>query len=223
FFDSDPIHRIAFLRNASGDEDYFAQMISGKHDEDIAAVIFQYGIPRGLKFCEDKEEYFRKLVKEKVELIKGLYMLTKWVEVHGLKPATVTNAPRPNAELMISTLGLADFFHLVIICGSSRSKPNVKANMLTTKPAAHSVYIMYLVLYCQKRCLNSDLLLHQRRLIVAAGLFGTELQKIDVAKRGLGLLIVSANLTVPTFGMARFCTVLTEMIFMRIMVNYGLL
>ncbi|GJX65037.1 haloacid dehalogenase-like hydrolase domain-containing protein Sgpp [Tanacetum coccineum] len=91
--------------------------ISGKHDEDIAAVIFQYDIPRGLKFCEDKEEYFRKLVKEKVEPIKGLYKLTKWVEDHGLKPATVTNAPRPNAELMISTVGLADFFHLVIIGG----------------------------------------------------------------------------------------------------------
>ncbi|GKD85839.1 hypothetical protein Tco_1356993, partial [Tanacetum coccineum] len=34
------------------------------------------------------------------------------------------------------------------------------------------------------------------------GSFGTELQKTAIAKRGLGLLIVYANLTRPTFGMA---------------------
>ncbi|GJR80785.1 phosphoserine phosphatase, chloroplastic [Tanacetum coccineum] len=41
------------------------------------------------------------------------------------------------------------------------------------------------------------------RLVVAAGLFGAELQKVAVAKRGLGLLSVSANLAVPTFRMTR--------------------
>nr|GEX26816.1 hypothetical protein [Tanacetum cinerariifolium] len=62
--------------------------------------------------------------------------------------------------------------------GLSRSKPNVKVNMLIIKPAAHSEPF-------------------------GAGLFGTELQKVVVVKRGLGLLIVFANITVPTFGMAR--------------------
>ncbi|GJT48889.1 haloacid dehalogenase-like hydrolase domain-containing protein Sgpp [Tanacetum coccineum] len=57
--------------------------IAGKHDADIADVLLPDDIPRGLKFCEDKEEYFRK----------------------------------PNAELMISTLRLTDFFYLVIIGG----------------------------------------------------------------------------------------------------------
>ncbi|GJV20581.1 hypothetical protein Tco_1369601, partial [Tanacetum coccineum] len=40
------------------------------------------------------------------------------------------------------------------------------------------------------------------RLVDVAGSFGTELQKAAAAKRGLGLLIVYANLTRPTFGMA---------------------
>ncbi|GKC53644.1 haloacid dehalogenase-like hydrolase domain-containing protein Sgpp isoform X2 [Tanacetum coccineum] len=71
--------------------------IAGKHDVDIAAVLFPDDVPRSLKFCEDKEEYFRKF---------GVFRF-----------ATVTNATRPNAELMISTLGLTDFFHLVIIGG----------------------------------------------------------------------------------------------------------
>jgi beta-phosphoglucomutase-like phosphatase (HAD superfamily) len=41
--------------------------------------------------------------------------LKKWVEDHGLKRAAVTNAPRANAELMISLLGLSDFFDAVIL------------------------------------------------------------------------------------------------------------
>ncbi|GJX48959.1 hypothetical protein Tco_0275804 [Tanacetum coccineum] len=39
------------------------------------------------------------------------------------------------------------------------------------------------------------------RTVAAAGLFGTDLQKVVAAKRGLGLLILYANLTRPTFGM----------------------
>nr|GEW97061.1 haloacid dehalogenase-like hydrolase domain-containing protein Sgpp [Tanacetum cinerariifolium] len=58
---------------------------------------------------------------ETVEPIKGLYKLT---EDHGLKPAIVTNSPRPNAELMILTLGLTDFFLSVIIDGKcEHAKP----------------------------------------------------------------------------------------------------
>lgn len=56
--------------------------------------------------------------------INGLYKLTKWVEDRGLKRAAVTNAPKENAELMISILGLSDFFHCVVL-GSDceRAKP----------------------------------------------------------------------------------------------------
>ncbi|KAJ0769570.1 putative sugar-terminal-phosphatase [Helianthus annuus] len=124
--DSDPIHFVVLreLLQETGfnggipiDEDFFAQNISGKLDDDIAAVLFPNDIERGLKLCEEKEERFRKLVKEKAVPIKGLYKLTKWVEDHGLKRAAVTNSPRPNAELMISTLGLTDFFHHNIIIG----------------------------------------------------------------------------------------------------------
>jgi beta-phosphoglucomutase-like phosphatase (HAD superfamily) len=46
------------------------------------------------------------------------------VEKEGLQRAAVTNAPRKNAELMISLLGLSSFFEIVIIGGEcERSKP----------------------------------------------------------------------------------------------------
>ncbi|KVH91916.1 HAD-like domain-containing protein, partial [Cynara cardunculus var. scolymus] len=88
--DSDPIHldafremllEIGFNGGVPIDEEFFIKNIAGKHNDDIAAVLFP----------DDLEKD------------------------HGLKRAAVTNAPRPNAELMISTLGLTDFFHHLII------------------------------------------------------------------------------------------------------------
>lgn len=49
--------------------------------------------------------------------VKGLAKVVQWVKDHGYKRAAVTNAPRINAELMISLLGLSDFFQAVIVGG----------------------------------------------------------------------------------------------------------
>lgn len=55
------------------------------------------------------------MAKDELKAIQGLYKLKKWVEDRGLKRAAVTNAPKENAELMISTLGLSNFFEAVIL------------------------------------------------------------------------------------------------------------
>ncbi|XWS62088.1 hypothetical protein CRYUN_Cryun07bG0181200 [Craigia yunnanensis] len=131
--DSDPLHHYAFREMLQEvgfnngvpiDEEFFAKNISGKHNDDIAVILFPEDIPRGIKFLEDKEAMFRRLASENLPPTKGLYKLTKWIEDLGLKRAAVSNAPRPNAELMISKLGLKDFFDAVII-GSDceRAKP----------------------------------------------------------------------------------------------------
>lgn len=122
--DSDPLHHhafevmlkeIGFNNGVPITEEFFIQNIAGKHNDDIAELLFPDDIPRGLKFMEEKEEMFRKLAAEKLEPISGVYKVRKWIEDHGLKRAAVTNAPRINAELMINKLGLADFFDFVII------------------------------------------------------------------------------------------------------------
>ncbi|KAI3453445.1 hypothetical protein Pfo_010108 [Paulownia fortunei] len=131
--DSDPLHYYAFREmlqeigfNAGVPitEGFFVENIAGKHNEDIASILFPNDHERGVKFLDDKEAMFRRIVKEKLEPVKGLYKLKKWIEDHGLKRAAVTNAPRANAELMISMLGLSDFFHALIL-GSDceRAKP----------------------------------------------------------------------------------------------------
>ncbi|KAF2567067.1 hypothetical protein F2Q68_00028121 [Brassica cretica] len=67
--DSDPIHLIAFqeLLQQIGfnngvpiDEKFFIANIAGKHNSEIALVLFPDDVARGLKFCEDKEALFRK-------------------------------------------------------------------------------------------------------------------------------------------------------------------
>ena len=54
----------------------------------------------------------------------GLHELCGWIKGRNLKRAAVTNAPRANAELMLSLLGLTDFFPVLVI-GSEcdRAKP----------------------------------------------------------------------------------------------------
>lgn len=131
--DSDPLHYYAFREMLQeigfngGEpitEEYFSKNIAGKHNEDIASLLFPDDHQRGVKFLDDKEAMFRRFAKEQVEPIKGLDKLRKWIEDRGLKRAAVTNAPRLNAELMISILGLSDFFECVILGDDcERAKP----------------------------------------------------------------------------------------------------
>ncbi|CAL5436615.1 unnamed protein product [Camellia sinensis] len=131
--DTDPIHHqafsvmlqeIGFNGGVPITEEFFIENIAGRHNSDISTRLFPDDYEQSIKFLEDKETMFRRLAKDKLKPIDGLYKLTKWIEDHGLKRAAVTNAPKPNAELMISALGLSDFFDTVVL-GSDceRAKP----------------------------------------------------------------------------------------------------
>ncbi|KAF1874846.1 hypothetical protein Lal_00007461 [Lupinus albus] len=148
--DSDPLHYYAFremLQEVIGfnggvpiTEEFFIDTVAGKHNDDIALALFPDDLQRGLKFVDDKEALFRnlfealednpldelsRLAAEQVKPLSGLDKVRKWIEDRGLKRAAVTNAPRANAELMVSLLGLSDFFQAVIIGGEcEHAKPH---------------------------------------------------------------------------------------------------
>lgn len=63
-----------------------------------------------------------RMAPEKLQAVDGLHKLCKWIEGRGIKRAAVTNAPRANAQLMISLLGLTDFFQLIVV-GSECDRP----------------------------------------------------------------------------------------------------
>ncbi|KAA8525935.1 hypothetical protein F0562_007965 [Nyssa sinensis] len=122
--DSDPLHyyayreilqEIGFNGGVPITEEFFVENMSGKHNEDTAAFLFPDDHQKGLKFFDDKEAMYLRLAKEQLKPMNGLYKLKKWIEDRGLKRAAVSNAPRLNAELMISLLGLSDFFDSVIL------------------------------------------------------------------------------------------------------------
>ncbi|KAJ4724661.1 haloacid dehalogenase-like hydrolase domain-containing protein Sgpp [Melia azedarach] len=77
--DSDSLHPRAFqvmlqevdcFQWRGSNEEYFFENIAGKHNDDIARLLFPNDFPRGLKFCEDKEAMLRKLHSEQLKPLK---------------------------------------------------------------------------------------------------------------------------------------------------------
>ncbi|XP_010933529.1 haloacid dehalogenase-like hydrolase domain-containing protein Sgpp isoform X2 [Elaeis guineensis] len=132
--DSDPIHyhayrelllEVGFNGGVPITEDFYAKNISGKHNEVIGSLLFpDWDHEKAMKFMDDKEATFRRLASEQLKAVNGLHKLCKWIEDRGLKRAAVSNAPRANAEFMLSMLGLSDFFQLVVLGPEcDRAKP----------------------------------------------------------------------------------------------------
>ncbi|XP_024987560.1 haloacid dehalogenase-like hydrolase domain-containing protein Sgpp [Cynara cardunculus var. scolymus] len=121
----DMLHEIGFNDGSPIDEEFFINNISGKHNEELCDVLLpEWEVEKAMKFMVDKEALFRRLAAEQLEPISGLDKLCKWVEDRGLKRAAVTNAPRSNAELLISMLKLEDFFEVIILAEEcARAKP----------------------------------------------------------------------------------------------------
>ncbi|KAL5706324.1 hypothetical protein ACHQM5_024510 [Ranunculus cassubicifolius] len=132
--DSDPLHHIAFrdmlqeLGFNNGvpiTKQWFIENIAGKHNEELSRLLFpDWDLEKGLKFMDDKEAMFRRLAADQLEPVKGLKKLCKWIEACGLKRGAVTNAPISNADLLVSMLGLLDFFQAVVVANDcDRAKP----------------------------------------------------------------------------------------------------
>ncbi|XP_009376841.2 haloacid dehalogenase-like hydrolase domain-containing protein Sgpp [Pyrus x bretschneideri] len=123
--DSDPFHYYAFremLQEVGFNggvpitEEFFSEKITGGHNEYLCNILFpDWDIERARQFLVDKEAMFRRLISEKIEPLKGLPRLCQWIEKQGLRRAAVTNAPKLNAELILSKLKLTDFFEIVVL------------------------------------------------------------------------------------------------------------
>ena len=62
-----------------------------------------------------KEETFRKLASGNIQPLAGLMTLLARADATGVPMVAVTNAPRSNAEMMLSGLGIMDRFKALII------------------------------------------------------------------------------------------------------------
>eukprot|EP00250_Pteridium_aquilinum_P021528 c25153_g1_i1 orf=340-1332(-) len=112
----DILQQVGFQGGVPITEEFFFDNISGLVNFDIGVSLFpDWEQEKRDKFLIDKEAHFRSIVAQQLKPVQGLHALCHWIEKKGLKRAAVTNATRVNAELMISLLGLSNFFEVVIV------------------------------------------------------------------------------------------------------------
>ncbi|MBL8832151.1 MAG: HAD-IA family hydrolase [Rhodospirillales bacterium] len=128
--DTDALHFEAYVRllapyGKAVTHGEYKSRIMGATNDSIMAWLFPEADAAGRsELAERKEALFRGLA-DRMERTEGLTALLDWAAGRALKTAVVTNAPRANAEMMLSRLGLdARFDALVIGDELARGKPD---------------------------------------------------------------------------------------------------
>lgn len=118
--ETDHLHFEAFRTvfgpyGVSLDWDIYRTGIIGKANPDIAAAFIPH-VPadRHAAIMDEKEATYRALV-DKVEPAAGLTDLLEWARAKNMACGVVTNAPRANAELILSAIGLATRFDVLVV------------------------------------------------------------------------------------------------------------
>lgn len=118
--DTDHLHHAAYnkLLKPFGRDvsvEYYKTRIMGFPNDEIMAGLFPNSSKQEhLEFANKKELLFREQL-EQLTPISGLLSLLSWAEAGGHSVAVVTNAPRQNAMMLLSGLGLASRFNNIVI------------------------------------------------------------------------------------------------------------
>lgn len=106
--------------------DEYKVRVMGRTNPAIMADYFPGIDPaEGARRADAKEARFRALVAGEIRPMPGLMALLDRADRHGLPMACVTNAPRPNAELLLCGLGITHRFrHIVIGDELAHGKPH---------------------------------------------------------------------------------------------------
>ncbi len=147
--DSDAKHLAAFQRvfasyGIAVDRTTYERDIHGASNESIGRVFLSHLTTEQQRaVLDDKEAAYRSDVID-IEPITGAVALLDFADRRGLERAVVTNAPRANAEKVLSALGLEPRLPIVVTGSElARSKPDplpyVTALALTRALASRSV------------------------------------------------------------------------------------
>jgi HAD superfamily hydrolase (TIGR01509 family) len=125
---SDPLHRAVFAEvlapwGVDLTEAAYARYIHGRLNADIFADLAPGGDPVALG--EAKEAEFRRRLGGSAPPLAGLPAFLDAAQAAGIAIAVVTNAPRANAEAMLTAIGQRARFDVVIAEGDARAaKPD---------------------------------------------------------------------------------------------------
>src|SRR6266481_2083789 len=119
--DTDALHLEAFNqvlgpRGHVFDHARFTRELQGFSNASISARFLPDEPPaRQVAIIGEKESAFRKLVAGKIRPLPGLMTLLARADRAGIPMVAVTNAPRLNAEMLLSGLGIMDRFKALVI------------------------------------------------------------------------------------------------------------
>src|SRR4051794_15700625 len=119
--DTDALHREAFERvfGPRGhvvDDARFKRELQGFSNASIGERFLPLEtLESRAAIMNEKEEIFRDLVAGRIEPLRGLMALLHQADAAGIPMVAVTNAPRLNAELLLSGLGITRRFRAIVI------------------------------------------------------------------------------------------------------------
>jgi HAD superfamily hydrolase (TIGR01509 family) len=119
--DTDALHLEAFNRVLGPhghvfDHARFTKELQGFSNASIAErFLADEPVERQAAIIAEKEKTFRKLVAGRIQPLPGLMALLALADRAHVPMVAVTNAPRLNAEMLLSGLGIADRFKVLVI------------------------------------------------------------------------------------------------------------
>jgi HAD superfamily hydrolase (TIGR01509 family) len=119
--DTDALHLEAFNqvlgpRGHSFDHVRFARELQGFSNASIGERFLEHETPqRRATIMGEKEAAFRKLVSGQIQPVPGLMTLLALADDADIPMVAVTNAPRLNAEMLLSGLGIGHRFKALVI------------------------------------------------------------------------------------------------------------
>ena len=96
----DELHRYVFGRIAKDTIDYIFKKDHSQEEVD--------------KYVYEKEEIYRKMYKNKIELVTGLQDFLDDLKENGVPVAVATSAPRDNVEFVFKYLPIRNYFKFVL-------------------------------------------------------------------------------------------------------------
>jgi beta-phosphoglucomutase len=128
--DTDALHFEAYVRllapyGKAVSHDEYKSRIMGATNDSIMGWLFPDADAAGRSELASRKEALFRSVADRMERTEGLTALLDWATARKLKTAVVTNAPRDNAEMMLSRLGLDTRFDTLVIGDElARGKPD---------------------------------------------------------------------------------------------------
>ncbi|VVP70046.1 Phosphorylated carbohydrates phosphatase [Pseudomonas fluorescens] len=128
--DTDTLHLQAFrhLMEEHGrtlSQAEFEAQVSGRANGELFAELFPQSSPEQQKALADRKEALFRDLSPELEPMPGLLRLLEHASTQAIGVCVVTNAPRHNAEHMLSAMGLGGHFeHVVVAEELARAKPD---------------------------------------------------------------------------------------------------